>query len=112
MTNEVSADISIESHERGRARVPFSLSSWFTALIVRTVVLTLARDLQQIAHNRISRNYREKEKTIVKLSRTEKGVTAYRYVLYNRIKVLNGPLRVAIEDWSDELEVYVNRKQL
>lgn len=72
MTNEVSADISIESREgEGSTRVPFSLSSWFTAPIVRTVVPTLARDPRQIAHIRTSLN-REKKKGIVELPRTKK----------------------------------------
>lgn len=109
MTNEVSADISIESHERGRTRVLFSLSSWFTALIVRTVVLTLTRDLQKIAYNRISRNYREKKKLSSSYHEQEKVLP--RIDMYCTI-ALNGPLRVAIKDRSGELEVYVNRKQL
>ena len=104
MTNEVSADISIESPEGRSTRVPFSLSSWFTVLIVRTIVLTLARDPRQIAYNRISLNCREENDT-VKLSRTRKMLP--RIDMYDII-ALNDSLHVAIGDRSGEL--CVNRR--
>lgn len=78
MTNEVSADISIESRARGSTRVSFSLSSWFNRADRPNFSTRLTADLP---HNRLALNYREEERYRQVIASEKKGVIDMYYII-------------------------------